>query len=148
MEQALKWVILVLAVGVWCVTLFISLRALKLFRFFVTQMKQYRDRCFPEDMLHPRLSKKSDSSTQKEILYVKRNDSDWLRLPDVEEEKYYPYYNQTGQIICDAQKYDRQALEQHTWFGYAEWVQSWICGQSGAFLFHKQSFREGRENER
>lgn len=103
-----------------------------------------RTRAFPGDELHPLLRPDPDEETVP--LRLRTDPAGTIlegkRLPDAEEEKLYPYYRRTGQIICNAAVRTPEQISSGSWYGYGEWLQDLIAGRADPKYFKKKVSRK------
>ncbi|MCD8144615.1 MAG: hypothetical protein LUD79_04670 [Oscillospiraceae bacterium] len=128
-----KVLIVAVLAFLWVGVIIQCLRATRSLQTVTQRMKQQRMMRYPQDELHPTLVPGSQNSGGKQFL---RTDPDGVprpengkRLPDVEEEKRYPYYLRTGHVICNATIRTPEEIVTGRWYGYGEWVQDMIGGR-------------------
>lgn len=99
----------------------------------ITRMKADCQLAYPEEELHPLLRKNRDNLPAREVTAAPLEDeagSDFLsRFPDPEEEKQYPYYRRTGQIVCNLSLHDLDSLRSGGWYGFPQWTQDMLAGR-------------------
>ena len=99
----------------------------------IEQMRSSCQRSYPEAELHPLLRRNKDGLPERTVTNAVQEDHtrcDFLsRLPDPEEEKAYPYYRRTGQIVCNTSLHELDQLQTGGWYRFPQWTQDMLAGK-------------------
>lgn len=114
----------------------------------IEQMKSSCQRSYPEAELHPLLRRNKDELPERTVTDAVQEDkarSDFLsRFPDPEEEKEYPYYRRTGQIVCNTSLHELDHLQTGGWYGFPQWTQDMLAGKVKTSWLNRPDSRNRR----
>lgn len=127
-------ILLVLALAaLWVLVVRRCMKAIDRLDRQITRMKKRQLACYPASEVHPLLRPEGGDAGVRRWQRVDeagvQDCGPLSRLPDAEEERAYPYYNRTGQIICNAKTRTLEEVSTGRWYGYAEWLQDIISGK-------------------
>lgn len=94
----------------------------------INNMLEAEKASYPESEIPPAL-KRNQGETASDVRtvickYVGPDSSGKASsVMDIEEEKKYPYYHRTHNVISDLQRYTEYQVENHSWYGCDEWLQ-------------------------
>lgn len=99
----------------------------------IEQMRSCCQCSYPEAELHPLLRRNKDGLPERTVTSAVQEDqakTDFLsRFPDPEEEKAYPYYRRTGQIVCNTSLHESDQLQTGGWYRFPQWTQDMLAGK-------------------
>lgn len=129
----LRIFIFIICVVIWVVIELICMGSFINYDKSLKWMRKSRQMNYPVGELHPLLNPAESCDYQHLWSREQSDDSNVSQafnlIPDVEEEKCYPYYLRTGQIVCNAQLRTFEDIKTGRWYDYSEWIQDIIAGK-------------------
>ena len=107
----------------WAIWSSRNIRAIKRLRATVDRMSDVRRKCYPSAELPPHL-RHNEAGEQSGGNAVSSD-----KIPDLEDERKYPYYNRTGQIVCNLSLFSAKQIMTGDWYGNNQWLQDIISGR-------------------
>lgn len=136
LANILQACLVIVVIALWVVIVRRSICAVDRLQKRVKQVRERRQAYYPEEELHPLLRlDPADTASRlwRRIDEAGRMDSGPLsELPDAEDEKACPYYNRTGQLVCNLGSRSLEEISMGRWYGYAEWMQDIVSGKLAA----------------
>ena len=133
-ELIARIVAVVLLSVLWLLIVLRCVKAGDRFNALVTRIRGRRVESCPKEELPPITQNRDQLGGETPWTRVKADGTLDTRsisaLPDMETEKLYPYYNRTGQIICNSKNRTLNDLYTGEWYGYAQWLQDIISGKT------------------
>lgn len=132
----------VLLAVLWLLIVLRCVKAGERFNTLVARVRWRRTESYPGEELPPITQNRDQTEGESLWTHVNGDGTPDTRpisaLPDVETEKLYPYYNRTGQIVCNSKLRTLNDLYTGEWYGYAQWLQDIISGKTDPAYFEPE----------